>query len=118
MIRYATNALGSIGDPRSQIALCRLLKNDREDWGEADDWGWPVRYLVHVNAAMALARLGAKAADSEAEIASLLDHPFGQVGIFLAQALQQIGTPGAFKAVLRDLNFRRWDASLHEKQRW
>lgn len=80
VIRYAANALGSIGDPRSQTALCRLLKNDREDWGEADDWGWPVRYLVHVDAAMALARLGAKAADSEAEIACLLDHPFGQVG--------------------------------------
>lgn len=116
VIRFAANALGTIGDPQAQTVLCKLLESDREEWAEAGGFGWLVRYTVHANAAMALARLGAGAAASEAVIIRHLNHPFGQVGVFLTEALRRIGTPGAVEALVRDLNFRRWDASLHAKR--
>ena len=80
--------------------------------------GWSLGDLIHVNVAMALARLGAAAADSEADIIRHLNHPCGQVGIYLIEALRRIGAPSALDAVVRDLAIRRWDASLHDKRQF
>ena len=118
VIHFATSALGKIGDAGSQAALCNLLDRDREDWGKKVCKDWPVRHLLHANAAMALAKLGSKAADSEAQIIRHLNHPFGQTGIFVTEALRRIGTPSAIDAVVKDLDLRRWDASLNEGQQY
>lgn len=113
VIRITANALGNIGDGRAQSALCRLLDTEHDGWSELAEMGWSLRDLVHVNAAMALARLGEKAADSEADIIRHLYHPCGQVSVYLTEALRRIGTPEALEALVQDLTFRRWDASLH-----
>lgn len=118
VIRFAANALGNIGDSRAQHALCDLLDTDCEAWAAPAEMGWLLRDLVHVNAAMALARLGVAASASEAHIIRHLEHPCGQVGVYLTEALRRIGTPSALDAIVRDLTFRRWDASLHAKRQF
>lgn len=118
VIRIAANALGNIGDGRAQKGLCDLLATSSEAWIAPAEMGWLLRDLVHVNAAMALARLGAAAADAEADIISHLNHPCGQVGVYLTEALRRIGTRTALDALVRDLTFRRWDASLHAKRQF
>ena len=111
-MRFAANALGTIGGPGAQEALCDLLEADREECRENGDVRWPICDLVHCIAAMALARLGGDAAPSEQRIIRDLNHSFGQVGIFLAETLKRIGTPSAVQALVKDLGFRRWDSSL------
>jgi len=118
VIRFAANALGNIGDAAAQKPLCDLLSKNPPEWDVPGDFGWPVGHLVHSNAAMALARLGAAAVDSEADMIRHLYHPCGQVGAFLTEALRRIGTPTAIEAIVSDLCFRRWDASLHEKRQY
>lgn len=118
VIRFTANALGNIGDAGAQKALCHLLDTDSDAWKEPAEMGWSLGDLIHVNVAMALARLGAAAADSEADIIRHLNHPCGQVGIYLIEALRRIGAPSALDAVVRDLAIRRWDASLHDKRQF
>ncbi|MEM7533367.1 MAG: HEAT repeat domain-containing protein [Chloroflexota bacterium] len=118
VIRYAVTALGNIGDPQAQTVLCGLLNSNRDVWDEFSDGALPAQVHVHVNAAMALAKLGSKAAASEAEIIAHLHHPYGQVGYFLTEALRRIGTTSALEAVVKDLSFRRWDASLNARRQF
>ncbi|MBT5875821.1 MAG: HEAT repeat domain-containing protein, partial [Candidatus Latescibacteria bacterium] len=118
IIRYAAIALGTIGDSDSQGALCDLLSVDADGWDELIDNNWPIRFLVHVNAAMALAKMGKQASDSEAALIHHLNHPCGHVGMFLTEALKRIGTTTAKEALLKDLEFRRWDSSLHEERQF
>lgn len=118
IIRYAAIALGTIGDSDAQGPLCDLLAADADGWDELIDNNWPVRFLVHVNAAMALAKMGKQASDSEATLIHHLNHPCGHVGMFLTEALKRIGTSTAKEALLKDLEFRRWDSSLHEQRQF
>ena len=112
VIRIAANALGTIGAADAGEALCDLLETERPGWREIDNSRWPIRDLVHCVAAMALARLGAAAAAVEPRIVRNLNNSFGQVGVFLCEALKRIATPTAIRALVEDLEFRRWDASL------
>lgn len=118
VIRYAATALGNIGDPQAHTALCHLINSSREAWDELSEGALPAQIHVHANAAMALAKLGPKAAASEAEIISHLNHPYSQVGYFLTEALRRIGSASALEAVVNDLSFRRWDASLHARRQF
>ena len=67
---------------------------------------------MNVTAAMALARLGPQAAESEDTLIEALQDPFGQLGFFAVQALSRIGTEAARQAVIDDLISCRWDTSL------
>ncbi|MEM7032091.1 MAG: HEAT repeat domain-containing protein [Chloroflexota bacterium] len=118
VLRYTATALGNIGDPQAQTALCHLLNSNLAGWDEISDFALPASFLIHANAAMALAKLGPKATASEAAIIPHLNHPYGQVSYFLTETLRRIGTATALEAIIKDLNFRRWDASLNAKRQF
>ena len=116
VIRMATNALGTIQTNAPVESISRLLNADRPGWDEPKNWGWTVRNAVNITAAIALTRLGQQSSESEAALIEALQNPFDQVGFFVVQALNRIGTETAKQAVIDDLISHRWDTSL-SKQR-
>lgn len=112
VIRVAANSLGAINREAPAELLGQLMSADRPEWDEVKNWGWTVRHAVNVTAAMALARLGPQAAESEDTLIEALQDPFGQLGFFAVQALSRIGTEAARQAVIDDLISCRWDTSL------
>jgi len=116
VIRVAANSLGAIGNGAPAESLGRLLGADSPDWDEEKNWGWTIRNAVNVTAAIALARLGHRAADSEDALIESLRNPFDQVGFLAVQALNRIGTDTARQAVIDDLISHRWDTSLSAKR--
>lgn len=113
---FACNALGRIQAVESIPALLAILQdfdpNEHLIVAERKINHWPDAWMLHFNAALALARLGELAADHEDALIDLLKHPFGQVSFFIIDLLRQIGTPSAITAVLDHLASRHWDASL------
>ena len=116
VIRMAANSLGAIGRDAPIESLSRLLSADCPEWGEEKKWSWTVCNAVNVTAAMALARLGYRAAESEEALIEALQNPFAQVGFFAVQALNRIGTDSARQAIIDDLISHRWDTSLSIKR--
>ena len=116
VIRLAANSLGAIGSDTAAEPLSRLLSADAPGWDEEKNWGWTVRDAVNVTAAIALARLGHRAADSEGALVESLRNPFDQVGFLAVQALDRIGTDSAKQSIIDDLISHRWDTSLSAKQ--
>ena len=116
VIRLAANSLGAIGSDTAAEPLSRLLSADAPGWDEEKNWGWTVRDAVNVTAAIALARLGHRAADSEGALVESLRNPFDQVGFLAVQALDRIGTNSAKQSIIDDLISHRWDTSLSAKQ--
>jgi HEAT repeat protein len=112
VVRLAANSLGAIGDGAPAVSLGRLLSAARPGWEEEKNWTWTVRNAVNVTAAMALARLGRRAAIAEEDLIEALQDPFGQVGFFAVQALNRIGTDTARQAVIDDLIAHRWDPAI------
>ena len=118
VIRLAANSLGAIGREAPVAALGRLLSANRPAWDEKKKWGWTSRNAVNVTAAMALARLGHRAAEAEVALIEALRDPCGQVGFFAVQALKRIGTDSAQRALIDELISRRWDTSLSVERRY
>jgi HEAT repeat protein len=113
VIRLAANSLGAIGQDAPVKLLSRLLTANSPGWDKEKKWGWTVRNAVNVTAAMALARLGHLAAESEDALIEALQNPFAQVGFFAVQALNRIGTDSAKQAIIDNLISHRWDTSLN-----
>ena len=112
VVRVAANSLGVIGERAPVEKLGQLLGAARPGWEEEKNWGWSVRNAVNITAAMALARLGERAAAAEEELIGALRDPFAQVGFFAVQALNRIGTDAARQAIIDDLIAHRWDTAL------
>jgi HEAT repeat protein len=116
VIRLAANSLGEIGSGTPAESLSRLLSADAPGWDEEKNFGWTVRNAVNVTAAIALARLGHRAANSEDALLESLRDPFDQVGFLAVQALNRIGTDSARQAIIDDLISHRWDTTLSAKR--
>jgi HEAT repeat protein len=112
VICHAANALGSLDAVTSAPALCEVLDTQYGD-EPRNGLGWSLEWLIHFNAALALARLGPGLEGHEDLIIKHIDHPFGQVGICLTAALKSTGSHMALTALLDNLSIRRWDASLN-----
>ena len=118
VVRAAADALGAVGAAEAAAPLGALLHAERPGWDEVLIRGWCVRDQVRVNAATALARLGAGAAAAETDLIAALDDPCGQVTSFVLTALRRIGSPSAMDAALAMLSAQRWDPSLTSPHRF
>ena len=115
-IRLATHALGSIQKDAPIELLGQLLSANRPAWIEEKNFQWTVGNAVNITAAMALAKLGHRAAESEKVLVEALRSDFPQVGFFAVQVLNRIGTDSAKQAVIDHLISHRWDASITAKR--
>ena len=98
--RYATEALGTIGQGRTVDAAPLATALTDED------------ALVRRNAALATARLATDIGDGEALVQPLADnlhHWHHHVRGWAIEALQRLRSPAATQAVLRHLATTRWD---------
>ncbi len=122
IVRTATDALGMIGeDPGSYLPrMRRFLVETRPDWEEGltGKRAWIARDQVRVNAATAMARLGAQAGSAEEELVQALDDPCGYVGLMATDALRQLESPSASQAVTDLVMAQRWDSSLYPERPW
>ena len=71
-----------------------------------------------MNAATAMARLGAQAGSAEEELVQALDDPCGYVSLMATDALRQLKSPSAGEAVTDLVMAQRWDSSLYEERPW
>ena len=118
VIRIAANSLGAIQQGVAGEVLGQLVSAVRPEWIEAKKWGWTVNNAVNVTAAMALTRLGCRAATAEEALIRALRDSFDQAGFFAVQALDRIGTDTARRAVIDDLISRRWDTDLNRQRKY
>ena len=122
VVRTALDALGTIGGDCDQYLprMRRFLVESRPDWEEVltGKRAWSARDQVRLNAATAMARLGADAASAEQELIHALDDPCGYVGLLATDALQRLGSPTATRAVMDLVMAQRWDSSLYAERPW
>ena len=122
IVRTAIDALGTIADePKTYLPrMRRFLVETRPDWEEGltGKRSWMARDQVRVNAATAMARLGAQAGSAEEELVQALDDPCGYVSLMATDALRQLKSPSAREAVTDLVMAQRWDSSLYPERPW
>ena len=111
-IRTVLDTLGSIRKNVPAKEISALFFEDRPEWDEEIHRWWTPTNGVRTHAAMNLARLGADAADAQADLIKALDDPCGHASSFAMNALQRIGSPEALAAAMDYLMSQRWDASV------
>ncbi len=122
IVRTTLDALGTIGGEAASAVprMSRFLTERNPAWEEVttEKRRWMAMDQVRVNAAEAMGRLGLQAAAAEDALVAALDDECGYVGLYATDALQQLGSPSAQKAVMDLVMAQRWDCSLSETRPW
>ncbi len=118
VVSFAAITIGRIGNKKSIPYLLDLFntKYSPENFdlmvNKLSPNAWPNEWVIHFNAALSLLRLADQADEYEANISELLEHPFGQVSILIAECLKVIGTTSALRRLVDFYHIRRWDDSI------
>ena len=124
VVRTALDALGQLGAAAAPALseVDALLQGGRPHGGAAQPGpgtatavlrrNWSGVDQVHVNAAMALLRMGPQVADIEEVLLRALGDTCGYVDGFAIEALLRIDSPNALRGALRHLRTHRWDDTL------
>lgn len=121
VVRTALDALGTIGNAEAAVPrMARFLGESRAEWEEVltGTRAWTARDQVRINSATALARLGPRAQPAEEALIGALDDPAGYVSLYATEALRQLQTPSAERALMDMIWAQRWDASLSAERPW